>query len=50
MIMAKMTATVYATAKLNGPRTAKLQIARFLLWIVERVLRFRVDIEVNSEP
>ena len=49
MIFARTTGTVYATAKLNEPRTAKLQIARFLLWIVGRILRFKIEIEVNIE-
>ena len=49
MTIARTTGIVYATAKLNEPRTAKLQIARFLLWIVGRVLRFKVEIEVNTE-
>ena len=48
MTLAKTDGLVYATTKLNEPRTAKLQIARFLLWIVCRLLRFKVDIEVNT--
>ncbi len=37
------TMTITIKAKLHAPSSARKQIARFLLWIVSKMLTFRVE-------